>query len=191
LVLTTTGCGSWPTRPLRNRPGPRQLPHRHPPKPGARTTTGLVRRVYEEGPCRIKRHCAACVPLVDDDSPGASIGPAAWPFSEHGAWGAILIEPGLFHPGEPNSNLLRVPVRNAVLSVIGLSSLAMEKAPLRRGIASFSRRSESYSEGHHVFILECHGVQRGGVIPNRGRTRAEGLAYKKTSRRVRFAPSDP
>src|SRR4029077_1851046 len=46
------------TRPLRNRLGPRQSPHRHPPKSGARTTTGLVRRVYEEGPCRIKRHCA-------------------------------------------------------------------------------------------------------------------------------------
>ena len=105
--------------------------------------------------------------------------------------------PRLFQPREPNSNLLRVPVRNAVLLVIGLFSLAMEKAPLRCGIASFSRRSESYSGGHHVFILECHfahgGVyhQRGGVIPNRGRTRAEGLAYKKTSRRVRFAPSDP
>ena len=47
-----------PTRPLRNRPGPRQSPHRHPPKLGAQTTIGLVRRVYEEGPCRIKRHCA-------------------------------------------------------------------------------------------------------------------------------------
>ena len=47
-----------PTYPLRNRPRPRQSPHRHPPKSGARTTTGLVRRVYEEGPCRIKRHCA-------------------------------------------------------------------------------------------------------------------------------------
>src|SRR5262245_740527 len=52
-----------PTRPLRSRPGPRQSQHRHPPKPGARTTTGLVRRVYEEGPCRIKRHWAAYVPF--------------------------------------------------------------------------------------------------------------------------------
>ena len=48
----------------------------------------------------------------------------------------------LFHPRESNSNLLRVLVRNAVLPVIGLRSLAMEKAPLRCGIASFSRRSE-------------------------------------------------
>ena len=47
-----------------------------------------------------------------------------------------------FIPGEPNSNLLRVLVRNAVLPMIGLHSLAMEKAPLRCGIASFSRRSE-------------------------------------------------
>jgi hypothetical protein len=52
-----------PTRPLRNRRGRRQSPHRHPPKLGAQTTIGLVRRVYEEGSCRIKRHCAACVPF--------------------------------------------------------------------------------------------------------------------------------
>ena len=52
-----------PTRPLRNRPGPRQAPHRHPPKSGARTTTVLVRRVYEEGPCRINDTAPACVPL--------------------------------------------------------------------------------------------------------------------------------
>jgi hypothetical protein len=74
---------------------------------------------------------------------------------------------GYFHaPSEPNSNLLRVPVRNVVLPVIGLSSLAMEKAPLRSGIASFSRCSESYSEGHHVFILECHFAHGGdsGVL---------------------------
>ena len=46
-----------PTRPLRNRLRPRQSPHRHPPKSGARTTTALVRPVYEGGrPCRIKRH---------------------------------------------------------------------------------------------------------------------------------------
>src|SRR6476469_3478474 len=32
--------------------GPRPSPHRHPPKSEARTTTGLVRRVCEEGPCR-------------------------------------------------------------------------------------------------------------------------------------------
>ena len=58
-------CSSCPTRPLRNRPGPRQAPHRHPPKSVARTTTVLVRRVYEGGrPCRIKRNCAACVPLL-------------------------------------------------------------------------------------------------------------------------------
>jgi hypothetical protein len=42
----------------------------------------------------------------------------------------------------------------------------MEKAPLRSGIASFSRRSESYSEGHHVFILECHA--HGGYYHRRG-----------------------
>ena len=77
----------------------------------------------------------------------------------------------LFHPRESDSDLLRVLVRNAVLPMIGLHSLAMEKAPLRCGIASFSRRSESYSDGHHVFILECHFAhgevyhQRGGVIP--------------------------
>ena len=33
------------------------MPHRHPPKSEARTTIGPVRRVYEEGPCRIKRNC--------------------------------------------------------------------------------------------------------------------------------------
>jgi hypothetical protein len=63
----------------------------------------------------------------------------------------------LFHPGESNPYALRVSVRNVVLPVIGLHSLAMEKAPLRSGIASFSRRSESNSEGDYVFILECHG----------------------------------
>src|SRR5215475_2821520 len=49
-----------PTHPLRNRPGPRQSQHRHPPNPGARTTTGLVRRVYEEGPCRINDTAHLC-----------------------------------------------------------------------------------------------------------------------------------
>ena len=45
----------------RNRPGPRQSTPRQPPKSGARTTTGLVHRVYEEGPCRTKRYSAAWV----------------------------------------------------------------------------------------------------------------------------------
>ena len=62
-----------------------------------------------------------------------------------------------FHPRESDSDLLRVFVRNVVLPVIGLHSLAMEKAPLRSGIASFTRRYESYGDGHHVFILGCHG----------------------------------
>ena len=57
-------CGSWLTRPLRNRPEPRQSTPRQTPKSRARTTTGLVRRVYEEGPCRIKRNCAASVPYA-------------------------------------------------------------------------------------------------------------------------------
>jgi len=79
-------------------------------------------------------------------------------FSVEGALGApFLSQVGLFHSGESDSNLLRVPVRNVVLPVIGLPSLAMEKAPLRRCVAPFSRRSESYSDGHHVFILKCHG----------------------------------
>ena len=56
-----------------------------------------------------------------------------------------------FHPSESDSDLLRVPVRNAMLQVIGLFSPAIEKAPLCCGIASFSRRSESYSGGHYVF----------------------------------------
>ena len=70
--------------------------------------------------------------------------------------------PRLFHPGELDSDLLGVPVRNSMLPVIGLHSLAIEKAPLSSGIASFSRRSESYSDGHHVFILKCH--RHGGDI---------------------------
>src|SRR5262245_55158305 len=59
--------GFLPKRPLRNRPGPRQSQHRHPPKPGARTTTGLVRRVYEEDPCHIQRHCAALRSFTEAD----------------------------------------------------------------------------------------------------------------------------
>ena len=50
-----------PIRTLRNRPGPRQSTPRQPPKTRARTTTGLVHRVYEEGPCRTKRYSAAWV----------------------------------------------------------------------------------------------------------------------------------
>ena len=58
-----------PTPPLRNRPGPRQAQHRHLPKPGARTTTGLVRRVYEEGPCRIEHTAPLGFPFVACDGP--------------------------------------------------------------------------------------------------------------------------
>ena len=44
------------------------------------TTTGLVRRVCEEGPCGLKRHCAAGVPLVDRSRPAWQLGDiAAWP----------------------------------------------------------------------------------------------------------------
>jgi hypothetical protein len=64
---------------------------------------------------------------------------------------------GYFIPASRIRICCATPVRNAVSPVIGLSSLAMEKAPLRSGIASFSRRSKSYSEGHYIFILECHG----------------------------------
>jgi len=77
-------------------------------------------------------------------------------FSDEVAPGDFL-ERKLFYPGESDSDLLRVPVRNFVLPVIGLHSLAIEKAPLRCCIAFFSRRSKSYSDSHHVFILECHG----------------------------------
>ena len=66
----------------------------------------------------------------------------------------------LFHPGESNPYALRVLVRNVVLPMIGRRSLAMQELPLRSGIASFPRRSESYSERHHVFIPECHAYGR-------------------------------
>ena len=99
--------------------------------------------------------------------------------ANHHWWSVRALGPGGRRP-RPGASTYFIPASRILccascpkcrVAVIGLHSLAMEKAPLRCGIASFSRRSESYSDGHHVFILECHfahgGVyhQRGGVIP--------------------------
>jgi hypothetical protein len=114
-IAHLAACGSLPTRPLQNRPRPRQSPHRHQPKSGARTTTGLVRRVYEEGrPCRIKRRCAACVPLVattrqrhrrivSDENPDLCEWRNRMATPEEAVWNALLeMEPSLTRMEEPD-----------------------------------------------------------------------------------------